>query len=368
MKLFYFLYYLFIKARIDHLFKYFFCKEKFVNTFLKSTPNINLSDTLFDKYHKKLGSNYSTYSKIWTNVLSENYKEIYSSFNNLNKRKLADILNNFFQEKSIRGAEDGDLFKKFNFEISHKYLLIQGVYRLSEYLGYKKIINPYQFYEKNKQSLNIGDYYKNLSNNFPIKEIPNVGSPYGLKIENGVINYRFIEALCFNLEIKNFVLNQKEFFNKKIRVLEIGAGSGMNILVTFKFLKDYIEKIYLVDLPEMLLFQEYFLRSSLTDKDFKKIEFIPNNQFQNVNLNYNVLINKDSLPEISKSQSAMYLNSFNNTNDCYFFSLNQESEITNQIPVSDLVKRYENISRISRSLFPLRKGYLTEVFISKSLK
>lgn len=365
MKLFYSTYYLFIKARIDHLIRYFFCKEKFVNTFLKSKPNKNLSEALFDKYHEILGGNYSTYSKIWTNVLSESYKDIYSSLNKMNKRKFTYILNNFFQEKSIRGAEDGDLFKKFNFEISHKFLLIQGIYRLSEYMGYKKIINPYQFYEKNKQSINIRDYYKNLSNKFPIIEIPNVGSPYGLKIDKGVINYRFIESIYFNLEIKNFVLNQKEFISKKMRVLEIGSGSGMNILVTFKFLKDYIEKIYLVDLPEMLLFQEYFLRSSLTDKDFKKIDFIPNNKFQYVNLNYNVLINKDSLPEISKSQSEMYLNSFNNTNGCYFFSLNQESGITDQIPVSDLVKKHKNIHKISRSLFPLKRGYVKEIFISK---
>ena len=159
-----------------------------------------------------------------------------------------------------------------------------------------------------------------------------------------------------------------KLINKKIRLLEIGAGSGMNILVTLKFLEDYIEKIYLVDLPEMLLFQEYFLRNSLTDKDFRKIEFISNNEFHKVNLNYNILINKDSLPEISKSQSEMYINSFNNTNDCYFFSLNQESEIANQIPVSTLVKKYNNISRISRNHFPLKKGYVTEFFISNSLK
>ena len=61
----------------------------------------------------------------------------------------------------------------------------------------------------------------------------------------------------------------------------------------------------------------------------------------------------------------MCLNSFNNTNDCYFFSLNQESGITNQIPVSDLVKKYKNIHKISRSLFLLKRGYVKEIFISK---
>ena len=148
--------------------------------------------------------------------------------------------------------------------------------------------------------------------------------------------------------------------------MEIGAGSGINALITLKFLEGYIEKIYLVDLPEMLLFQEYFLRNSLNDNDYKKIEFIPNDQFENINLNYNVLINKDSFPEMLQSQSEMYLNNFNNTNDCYFFSLNQESGLKDQVPVSDLVENYNNIFKISRSLFPLKKGYVKEVFVSKS--
>ena len=202
----------------------------------------------------------------------------------------------------------------------------------------------------------------------PIKEIPNIGSPYGLKIQSGVINYRFIESIYFNLELKNFIFNQKNLINKKLRILEIGGGSGMNILVTINFLKDYIEKIYLIDLPEMLLFQEYFLRCALDDKDLKKIVFIPSDQFVNMKLKYNILINKDSLPEIPKPISDLYLNNFSKNEGCYFFSLNQESRLKDQMPVHELVKDYKNISRVSRSYFPLKKGYVSEVFISKSQK
>jgi len=363
-----FIYYFFIKSRIDHLIYYFFCKYKFDNTFLNSIPNKIVSEKLFEEYHSKFKNKNSNYSSIWQNVLSHNYNGVYDSLNNLNKSKFNEILNNFFQEKAIRGAEDGDLFKKLNFEVSHKYLLITGIQKLSEYLGYNDLTNPYQFYEKYNQYISIKDIYNELSKDLPIKEIPNIGSPYGLKIQSGVINYRFIESIYFNLELKNFIFNQKNLINKKLRILEIGGGSGMNILVTINFLKDYIEKIYLIDLPEMLLFQEYFLRCALDDKDLKKIVFIPSDQFVNMKLKYNILINKDSLPEIPKPISDLYLNNFSKNEGCYFFSLNQESRLKDQMPVHELVKDYKNISRVSRSYFPLKKGYVSEVYISKSQK
>lgn len=49
-----------------------------------------------------------------------------------------------------------------------------------------------------------------------------------------------------------------------------------------------------------------------------------------------------------------------------FFSLNQESRLKDKIPVYELVKKYQCISRVSRSYFLLKKGYVSEVFISKS--
>ena len=83
-------------------------------------------------------------------------------------------------------------------------------------------------------------------------------------------------------------------------------------------------------------------------------------------LNYNILINKDSLPKIPKPISDLYLNNFSKNEGYYFFSLNQESRLKDKIPVYELVKKYQCISRVSRSYFLLKKGYVSEVFISKS--
>ena len=273
-------------------------QNRFNNYYSKSEYDNDFSEKLFDKYQKKLSSDDKSKSLIWNNVLSENYLDVYDALERNNKKKFKAILENFFQEKCIRGAEDGNLHKNFLINISHKYLLIESIIKLSEYLGIKKIFNPYQISKNYNSHENIKILYSKISELIPIKSIPNVGCPYGMKVENGIINYRFIEAVYFNFEIKNFLVSQKSLLEKKLTILEIGAGSGLNILTTFSFLKNNIDKIYLVDLPEMLLLQEFFLKNSLSQEDFKKINFVSNKDFKEIeNVEFNIIINKDSLPE-----------------------------------------------------------------------
>ena len=309
------------KTRIIHLLKYMISQNRFNNYYSKSEYDNDFSEKLFDKYQKKLSSDDKSKSLIWNNVLSENYLDVYDALERNNKKKFKAILENFFQEKCIRGAEDGDLHKNFLINISHKYLLIESIIKLSEYLGIKKIFNPYQISKNYNSHENIKILYSKISELIPIKSIPNVGCPYGMKVENGIINYRFIEAIYFNFEIKNFLVSQKSLLEKKLTILEIGAGSGLNILTTFSFLKNNIDKIYLVDLPEMLLLQEFFLKNSLSQEDFRKINFVSNKDFKEIeNIEFNIIINKDSLPEIKKSEATNYINFFGKQSDCYFFS------------------------------------------------
>lgn len=341
-------------------------QNRFNNYYSKSEYDNDFSEKLFDKYQKKLSSDDKSKSLIWNNVLSENYLDVYDALERNNKKKFKAILENFFQEKCIRGAEDGNLHKNFLINISHKYLLIESIIKLSEYLGIKKIFNPYQISKNYNSHENIKILYSKISELIPIKSIPNVGCPYGMKVENGIINYRFIEAVYFNFEIKNFLVSQKSLLEKKLTILEIGAGSGLNILTTFSFLKNNIDKIYLVDLPEMLLLQEFFLKNSLSQEEFKKINFVSNKDFKEIeNIEFNIIINKDSLPEIKKSEAINYINFFGKQSDCYFFSLNQESNIAEQVSVNALMQDHRNIAKISRDLFPLRGGYVKEIFLSQ---
>lgn len=341
-------------------------QDKFTTFYSKSRYDDNdFTNDLFEKYRNILSSDDKSKSLIWNNVLSENYIGVYDALEKNNKNQFKAILENFFQEKCIRGAEDGDLYKNFLINISHKYLLIAALIKLSEYLGIKKIFNPYQISKNYNTHDNIDILYSKISELIPIKSIPDVGCPYGMKVKNGIINYRFIEAVYFNFEIKNFLISQKSLLEKKLTILEIGAGSGLNILTTIRFLKKDIEKIYLVDLPEMLLLQEFFLKNSLSQEDFNKINFISNKDFKEIeDVEFNIMINKDSLPEIKKSEAINYIDFFGKQSNCYFFSLNQESNIAEQISVSALMKDHRNVAKISRDLFPLRGGYVKEVFLS----
>ena len=123
------------KTRIIHLVMYIISQDKFANYYSKSKYDDNdFTEELFKKYQKKLSSGDKSKSLIWNSVLSENYVDVYDALEKNDKKKFKLILENFFQEKCIRGAEDGDLHKNFLINISHKYLLISAIIKLSEYL------------------------------------------------------------------------------------------------------------------------------------------------------------------------------------------------------------------------------------------
>ena len=45
--------------------------------------------------------------------------------------------------------------------------------------------------------------------------------------------------------------------------------------------------------------------------------------------------------ELLREENRAYLNNFSKNEDCYFFSLNQESRLKDQMPVHELVKKYK---------------------------
>ena len=354
---------LMIKYRINDLFYYFFSKNKFNNKFLNSKINIsedNLRE-IFDKYSKIIIIQ-DNYSKIWKDIIKNFYQELTNSFLEKNFGKFKFIMNSFLKNNVIRGAEDGNLYKNFILSISHKVALIKAIHITADYLNITNYQNPYQ--PEIKKKTKIYQLYKEIEKKIPISNLPNVGSPYGYQWKDSVINYRYLESVYWNLTIKNF-FKIKDF--KKINVLEIGAGSGLNSFIFFSFFNNKIDNFYLVDIPQILLFQEYFLRNTLiANKNIKKFKFIENLRLNKIsNKKIQIFLNKDSFPEISDEEADKYLNIISKNRGAYFFSVNHESKISSQKNLFDRLKKYDNFYLISREEFPIRKGYVREVYLIK---
>lgn len=353
---------LIIKFRINDLFYYFLSKNKFKNKYLISELKIDEEELryIFDKYSKII-NNQDNHSKIWRNIINNFYQELSNIFFENNFEKFKFIMNNFFKENIIRGAEDGSLYRNFIFRISHKVALIKSILIISKYLNIINYENPYQ--PEFKKKFKIDFLYNKIEKKTLISVLPNIGSPYGYKWKNSVINYRFLESIYWNLTIKNFLKTKDE----KINVLEIGGGSGLNSLVFYSFFKEKINKFFLIDIPQILLFQEYYLKNAILDKgNIKKFRFVENSNINEIlDQKFQIFLNKDSFPEISDEESNKYLNFISKNKDSYFFSVNHESKISGQNSLFERMKKYKNINLVSREEFQIRQGYVKEIYLIK---
>jgi putative sugar O-methyltransferase len=146
-------------------------------------------------------------------------------------------------------------------------------------------------------------------NNIPFNN--NIGNPRHYIFNNCLLNFDDLYHIYATWQLKRFIDNQ----NIKIeKIVEIGGGYG-NFSNKCKTLFPHIKYI-IIDLPEVLLLQHYYLSSmnskykiiNLIDNSIDidiendKYDFllIPYNIYNNYNFTFDVIVNKRSLGEMPK--------------------------------------------------------------------
>lgn len=125
--------------------------------------------------------------------------------------------------------------------------------------------------------------------------------------KNKYLNYTF--GSSYTIAFRYF-LNIKDLITKSSNVLIIGDGLG---ILSSMILKKINCKVFLCDLPETLVYQEYFLRNNLKNKKFQyianhkdqiisdnQITFINADQLDRLNIKLDLAINTDSFGEMDK--------------------------------------------------------------------
>lgn len=124
--------------------------------------------------------------------------------------------------------------------------------------------------------------------------------------------------------------------DKEITVLEIGGGFGMLAYILGQYYKN--ANFVLVDLPESLSICAWYLENILTEKSFRyfptdlgkeisDINFVRADSFDEQLARYDLVINCDSMSEMTKDVACNYLKIIEKTttNHAFFFFLNKEN-------------------------------------------
>lgn len=202
-------------------------------------------------------------------------------------------------------------------------------------------------------------------------EFPDVGAAYG-----DIVGGRFItpdtpDQLYAAARLCDVIAAYLAPSDAAPRIVEIGGGYGG---MAYWLLSMIDARYVLVDLPIVCVLQGYFLSQALGHEAVAlhgeppaDVTIVPSHALASVQTPFDVLVNKDSLPEIALEAACEYVEWAREGCSGVFYSNNQESggvfEGFEQNVVCELVERIGGFERVRRDPSWVRRGYVEEVYL-----
>ncbi len=318
----------------------------------------------------------STHSKnskrekdIWTDLAATHHGKFIEILQSDDPKLLAEYLLSVHARGISQGLVQGEIeYEKIRAsQIFRRFLGVNTkdkLVSLAEYLGILPYENPEQgtygeniYKDEDKLASKINDKL-----GFEIETPDFENALLKLKLRDGSIHVRDIYALYAALRIKKIV-------GKKAKVAEIGGGVGKAGYYAYKL---GIRNYSIFDLPHINVLQGYFLLKSLPNsvslfgEKEKAIKVLPDFAFSKPRNKFDLTLNADSFPEISKVIVRNYLADIKNNTRKYFLSINQEGESSfqsiKQTIVGRVIKEVGGFKKEYRFPFWVRKGYVEELY------
>ena len=205
-------------------------------------------------------------------------------------------------------------------------------------------------------------------------DFPHVGAAYGLVVGARLISPESPEQIYAAARLADVVESYVRPAEGPPRIVEIGGGYGG---MAYWLLQMIDARYVIIDLPIVCVLQGYFLSQALGHDRVAfhgeapaRVTVVPAHALSAVQTPFDVLANKDSLPEISRDAALAYLEWARSACRRVFYSYNQEAAAVfdgvAQNVVCELVDEVGGFKRIRRDMSPLRRGYVEEVFAALS--
>lgn len=360
------LYYLYdyLKKKRFYIFRFHF---PFLNTVFKSSTvtkknvkklKIKLALRLIKSVKKNL--DYSV-DGMWGSIINDYHQDIIQFINEKDISRILYNLENPKQNNLLYGFDNlaKDIQSPFRIEtITEEKLTADYFIALAEYTDVINYIYHESLNSPKKKKININILIDSIIKKKFNKQFffPNcfIG-------EKGILTNYGIASLRVPTSIYQ-ALNVIKYGNN---ICEIGPGLGRTAFFANKL---GAMKYTLVDLPIPSLCQGYFLLSSCPGEKFifdnekksfeKGFRFLNPQTFLKNNEKYDIILNVDSLTEMSEKMANIYLKNFINKTK-WFLSINHES---NSFTVNNLIKKIPEYKLISKSRSWIRKGYKEELY------
>jgi hypothetical protein len=315
---------------------------------------------------------------LWAWIWDNHHRRLAEALERGDPRYLGGLLAGMFREDFASGIELGgpisDLESRLGSRIQSRKAL-DVLVSLAEALGVVPVENP----EQGRAGIAFDDGLAQLVANIEqalgiYMDAPNVGAPFGLTVNERLITFETPELIYAAMRLDQAMgMHLQSTIGASPTVVEIGGGYG-GLCYWFLHTRPDIARYTIVDLPTVSMLQGYFLAKALGPEQVSllgeppaQVRLIPNFALSQVETPYDVLVNKDSMPEMPLDTMVGYLEWARVNCAGLFYSYNQETaaDILGQTQgiVSKEIKKVGGFDCIRRDHSWLRRGYAEEIYI-----
>jgi len=321
-------------------------------------------------------------SLLWADTLKEKYSKLTSALESENPETLASTLSSMFREGFVYGLASGDLVKHSTSTLGHKIWSLKyhdNITALAEFLGVVRKESPQQ--GRTAQALNEGfdNLAAKIEDNLKVSiDFPDVGAPYGIMANDSLITMEHPEHIYVALKIHHATqsyLDEKNY--KKAHLVEIGGGYGGLAFWIQTLGRTPVQSYTIIDLPVINVLQGYFLSKAFhpsnvcffgeSPKAETLFHVLPTISFETINHKIDILINENSMPEMTEQIVEDYIRTAKDKVTGIFFSYNHEAYAPvsgiSQVLVPEIVNRVGGFKCMARNISWVRNGYVEETYI-----
>ncbi|HXC24146.1 MAG TPA: putative sugar O-methyltransferase [Solirubrobacteraceae bacterium] len=335
-----------------------------------------LCSRLVDAYASSQADHAPAPAGMWSHeVFQRRQRPLLRVLHNRDAAALADLLAGMFRADFVLGMAPGSLGVG-ELQLVTKFACLNALNKLvalAESQGAVQVENP----EQGAVGIAFANGCERLVANTEQRlgvslDFPDVGATYGIRIGGRLISWDTPDQLYAAARLLEAMRTYIPAPRAPLRVVEIGAGYGG---MAYWLLQMTALRYVIVDLPAVNVLQGYFLSQALGDSEVSfygepaaRVAILPTHALADIDLPFDVLANKDSMPEIPEPALLEYLMWAQAGCRGIFYSYNQEAgapfDGTPQNVVPDVLARIGGFTRLRRDASWLRRGYAEEIYMA----
>ena len=314
-------------------------------------------------------------SGMWSSELfAERQQVLSSALQRRDPESLATALAAMFRSDFIIGIAGGSLGTGRQTALGRRFTrlyILNKLVALAESQGVVRTENPEQGTPGIAFSQGTEALVEGIEKRLGIAlDFPEVGAAYGLLAAGRLVTSDAPDQVYGALRLRDAIATFLKETDRPPTVVEIGAGYGA---MAYWFLQLVDARYTIIDLPAVNVLQGYFLAQamgtgavSFLGEPPARVTILPAHALETVEVPFDVLANKDSMPEMPSIALEEYLAWGARNCRGIFYSYNQEAaapfEGTAQNVVSESVERLGGFQRLRRDASWLRRGYVEELY------